>query len=254
MPEKALRLYPLPPEELHPTEIHRYISIIQSSAPPDAFLPRVAINMIASADGKTSGENGATGIGSATDRAVMRNLRAASDAVMVGANTLRAERMSLGLDEPVDAQPLAVVLTSGAEAPWFGNLILPGDQDLLLVVAEGAAPDHADAAPQGTGVLRVPEDAEGRPDLRATLRALKGERGVQNLLVEGGPTLNRALVCAGLAREIFLTVAPKLLGDTREIARTILEGELVTQRELRLLSVYLAHDELFLRYAIAGAP
>ena len=252
MPDDALRLYPPPTQELNPGEIHQYVPIIQQSTRMDGSLPAVSINMVASADGKASVCGGAAGIGSATDRAVMRNLRAASDAVMVGANTLRAERMSLGLDAGAGGtQPLAVVLTSGREAPRFlDNLILPDDQGLLLVVAEGTTADHAGKAPPGIGLLRAPPDADGRPGLGATLRTLKQEHGIQKLLVEGGPTLNRALVSAGLAHELFLTVAPKLLGGALQDAYTVLDGVLEEPINLRLLSAHLAGDELFLRYAI----
>ena len=255
MPDKALRLYPPLPKELHPTEIHRNVPIIPSNERVDRSLPLARINMVASADGKASISGGATGIGSATDRAVMRNLRAASDAVMVGANTLRAERMSLGLGDAAGGkQPLAVVLASDREAPLLENLILPDDQSLLLVVAEDAAGDRAGNARPGTGLLGVPPDADGRPDLHAALRALRDEHGIRNLLVEGGPTLNRALVSCGLIDEIFLTVAPKLLGGTRTETHTILEGALDVPAPLRLISVHLAANELFLRFGILGTP
>ena len=73
------------------------------------------------------------------------------------------------------------------------------------------------------------------------------------LLVEGGPALNYALVSAGLADELFLTLAPKLLGGTRDEALTMLEGPAVPHLitpEPELISVYLSDNELFLRYAL----
>ena len=255
MPDKALRLYPLPPRELRPSEIHKHLHIIPSNEYKDSSLPRVAINMVGSVDGRTSVGGKAAGIGSGIDRTVMRNLRAGSDAVMVGANTLRAEKMSLSLDEVAGgAQPLAVIVTTGGDAP-LRNLILPDDQDLLLVVCEDAAVDHPGGVPPGTGVLRVPAGADGRPDLSAALRALKRDHDVRRLLVEGGPTLNRALVCDGLADELFLTVAPKLLGGP-DAHNTILAGALQKPQNLGLLSVHLAGDELFLHYCAtrAGTP
>ena len=46
-------------------------------------------------------EGKAAGIGSTADRRTMRTLRSKVDAVMIGAGTLRAEKLSLGLD-PTD--------------------------------------------------------------------------------------------------------------------------------------------------------
>ena len=46
--------------------------------------------------------------------------------------------------------------------------------------------------------------------MTADLRA----RGIRALLCEGGPTLNRALLAAGVVDELFLTLAPLLAGNS----------------------------------------
>jgi riboflavin biosynthesis pyrimidine reductase len=71
------------------------------------------------------------------------------------------------------------------------------------------------------------------------------------LLVEGGPRLNHALISQDLADELFLTMSPSLLGASSNL--TILEGPTLASRDLKLLCVHLARDELFLRYAV-GRP
>jgi hypothetical protein len=88
LPAKALRLYPLPTEEVHHTTIHSNIPIILTAAITQR--PYVFLNMVASVDGQTSTGGKASKIGSDIDRHTMRNLRSNSDAVMVGADTLRA--------------------------------------------------------------------------------------------------------------------------------------------------------------------
>ncbi|MDQ3361909.1 MAG: dihydrofolate reductase family protein, partial [Actinomycetota bacterium] len=89
----------------------------------------------------------------------------------------------------------------------------------------------------------------GRVDVRALLEVLRTTHGVERLLVEGGPALNRALIDESLADELFLTVAPKLLsGDESAIVRGACAGG--EPRSLHLLSVHSAGDELFLRYRL----
>ena len=80
-------------------------------------------------------------IGSTTDRRTMRTLRSKADAVMVGAGTLRAEKLSLGLD-PTDGvvQPLAIIVTDTGEVPLEEHLIVDGGQEVLIM--------HSDAAPE----------------------------------------------------------------------------------------------------------
>ncbi len=210
--------------------------------------------MVTSADGQATVGGKASKIGSDVDRHTMRNLRANNDAVMVGANTLRAERLSLGLDETSQgAQPLGVILTTTGDVPLETNLILHESQTILLITSGELSEDRAEALSKKATILRIATTSGGRPDLSRTLQALKREYAVERLLVEGGPTLNLAMISAGLTDELFLTLAPKLLGrDTAQEARTVLSGALPVAVDLRLLSAHLAAGELFLRYAISN--
>jgi riboflavin-specific deaminase-like protein len=209
-------------------------------------------NMVSSADGRAAVGGKASGIGGAADRIVMRNLRAQVDAVMVGAGTLRAERLSLGLDETVRGpQPLAVVLTASGDLPVLTNLVPQEGQDVLVICAETSAGTFEGTLYDEAEVLRVPRAPDGYLDLEQALRTLKRERGIGRLLVEGGPRLNGALISRGLLNELFLTVAPKLLGTAAASdTRTIIEGNLPAPEPLRLVSVHLAGGEIFLRYAL----
>jgi 5-amino-6-(5-phosphoribosylamino)uracil reductase len=211
--------------------------------------------MVASADGQASIGGKASNIGSAVDRHMMRNLRSTSDAVMVGADTLRAERLSLGLDKSSQGvQPLGVILTTLGDVPLERNLIFHEDQTILVISSSAIPEERAEALGHKARVLRIAATVAGRPDLSKTLQTLKRDYAVERLLVEGGPTLNRALISAGLVDEIFLTVAPKLLGNgVADEPRTILAGELLATVDLHLLSVHLAADELFLRYVISSS-
>ena len=55
--------------------------------------PYVAVNFVASVDGRAVVNGSAAGLGSPTDQLLMRRLRAEADAVMHGAGTLRADRV-----------------------------------------------------------------------------------------------------------------------------------------------------------------
>jgi|SRR5215211_4637643 len=89
-------------------------------------------------------------------------------------------------------------------------------------------------------------------DLEEALRTLKNRYAVKVLLVEGGAALNHALVPSSLADELFLTLAPKLLGGERPGALTILEGPALApqKKEPTLVPMHLSGGELFLRYTL----
>ena len=250
----ALRLHPLPSQEISAPRIYEDLEL-----PPaghrDASRPYVLINMVSSLDGRTTAQGKAARIGSEADRQVMRTLRSKADAVMIGANTLRAERLSLGLDEFLSgSQPLAVVVAGTGDVPLETNLIAHERQEVLVIAAQDAPEDHMARLRSYAHVLRVPASPSGGVDLEEALESLKTERGVELLLVEGGPRLNHSLISEDLVDELLLTLAPKLLGGECPDALTLLTGRelsLLPTREPHLASVYLSSNELYLRYRLS---
>ncbi len=212
------------------------------------------INMVSSVDGRSSVSGKASGIGGPADRGAMRALRSRVDAVMIGAGTLRAEKLNLGLDEPEAEQPLAVVVGGAVGLPVVEHLVRPAGQAVVLAVPHrDPAENYANTGGSGGGVtiLPCPGPRPDRVDLRRLLQVLKAEHTVDRLLVEGGAGLNRSLIGAGLVDEVFLTMAPKLLlGPEAAILGGTLDSEEDLSRALELLSVHSAGDELFLRYRL----
>ena len=156
--------------------------------------PFVAMNFVATVDGRATIGGVSGPIGSAADTEMLAGLRTRFDAVMIGAGTMRAEGY--------------------------------GDIGRRLVVVESGP--------------------EGRADLPALLRSLR-EEGVRALLSEGGPTLFGQMQAAGLVDELFLTIAPKLVGG---VAPRIIEGDLPGVAELELAWLLERDGELFARYRL----
>ena len=69
---------------------------------------------------------------------------------------------------------------------------------------------------RGAALVVLP-DARGKVDLAAMLADL-AQRGINELHVEAGATLNAALLQAGLVDELLVYLAPKLLGAGRDMA------------------------------------
>ena len=249
-----LRLYPEPGELADKGEVYGDIRLPDPAPGP---FPYVLINMVGSVDGRSSVGGKASGIGGQADREAMRALRSRVDAVMVGAGTLRAEKLNLGLDGTGVAQPLAVVAGGAGGLPVLEHLVRPAGQDVILALPRKPMEEHGAATEAGESVktLLCPGPQPDRVDLRRLLRSLKAEHAVDRLLVEGGPGLNRALIDAGLVDEIFLTVAPKLLlgPEAAVISGAPNTGAQDPRRNhLTLLSVHSSDDELFLRYRLGG--
>jgi 2,5-diamino-6-(ribosylamino)-4(3H)-pyrimidinone 5'-phosphate reductase len=255
----VLRLFPEPIARLTAEDVYANVSF-----PSRQARPYVVINMVSSLDGKATMSGKAGSIGSPTDRLLMRSLRAHADAVMIGAGTLRAEKLTLAVPEDfaqarehrgLEPQPLAVVATATGDLPLQENL-LEFSPDNLLIFASSETPRERLVTLSSHASVEIVVKESSKPgrqlDLEEALRILKKRYAVNVLLIEGGPALNHALVSSGLADELFLTLAPKLLGGERPDALSILEGPALTshKKELNLISIHISGEELFLRYTL----
>jgi 5-amino-6-(5-phosphoribosylamino)uracil reductase len=224
--------------------------------PPPSDRPFVAINMVTTVDGRAQLQGTAEGLGSRTDRQLMRHYRAAFDAVGSGAGTLRATGVWLRVGEALAARrvadgrpanPLGVVIAGDDPVPtdekWF-----TGDEPRVLVVGHG---NPLEAAPPGTELLRAPTE---HPEPSWVLDRL-AERGVRSILLEGGPTLNAAFLAEGLIDDVYWTVGPLLTAtDALPMIAPIPGGSPfdADPRRGRLMSALRHDDELFLRYRFDG--
>lgn len=253
MTGKATRLYPLPARELPVGAIYEDLEL----PPPgrrDAARPYVVVNVVSSVDGRTAIAGKSSRIGSRTDRQAMRTLRSKADAVMIGAGTLRAEKISLGLDggELGASPPMAVMVTATGNLPVETNLIRHRRQKLLVLLPDKAADDAADRLRRQADVVRVPSTCSDAIDLRSAIKILKADHAVELLIVEGGPSLTHALISGHLVDELYITLAPKLLGGSAPQAPSVLEGHQLERGvvKMNLVAVHQADGELFLRYSL----
>jgi len=139
---------------------------------------------------------------------------------------------------------------SGPIGSAADTAMLSGLRKRFDAVMIGAGTKRAEGYEKIAARLVVVESGpDGAPaDLPALLGSLRAE-GVRALLCEGGPTLHGSLQEAGLVDELFLTIAPKLIGAG---APGILAGELAAVESLELAWLLEEEGELFARYRRAA--
>src|SRR3954447_18618629 len=245
------RLYPNPASDLPPESI--YDGLRADLPEPPTERPYVLLNMVTSVDGKAVLHGGAAGLGSALDHRLMRAIRAAVDAVMNGAATLRAERVDPRVGTERSAQrvargqspePLAVLLSGSGDLPLDRRYFAHPGVPRIVLLGTAAPAERQAALAERTQVIVAPTP---QPDPTWALRTLRQDCGMRYLLVEGGPTLNGALIAAGLVDEVCWTLAPKIVGGGESL--TMVTGPaLPAPHRLTLRSAYLHEDEFFLRY------
>jgi riboflavin-specific deaminase-like protein len=160
-----------------------------------------------SLDGRIATEAGSSfWISGEADQLHAHRLRALSDAIVVGAGTVRADDPQLTTRHCPGPSPRRVVIDTDRRLAAHYS-VFSGEPPALLMCAADA-PD----GPAGNAeVLRLPRCGGGL-DIGAIIAALAG-RGLNRILVEGGGvTLSRFIAAGGLDR-LHLTVAPLLLGS-----------------------------------------
>ncbi len=230
-------------------------------------LPFVAVKWAMTLDGKIATRTGSSfWVTGPAARARVAQLRARSDAVLVGVGTVLADDPQLTVRpellraaapdqpaEPPPRQPLRVVLDSRALTPPTARLLQRNGHVLILVTDHAPADRRAALAAAGAEVVVVPEQ-HGRVHLPAALQLL-GERGVTSVLVEAGGTLVAALLEAGLVDKVYAFIAPKIVGGTN--ALTPVEGtgldNMAQALALRDVTVEQLGDDLLVTGYLPGA-
>ena len=214
------RLWPEPAEGVIADDL-----VAPSEAPGGR--PWVSAMMVSSLDGRATLGGTSRRLGGPQDLQMLLALRRRADALLVGPGTVRAEGYG-----PLPCP--AVLVSRSFDLPWEAGLFAAEGQPVLVYTLAGTETPAVAAH-----VETVPYVA--LPDVLADLR----ERGVERLLCEGGPTVNRALLTERLLDELYLTLSPVISGED---GPPILAGG--GSAALALRSVATADGDLYLRYSV----
>ena len=228
--------------------------------------PHVFVNMASSIDGKITTRNREVfSLGSSEDRSMMELLRERADAVLVGAGTIRDEDPPLLIRNDVRqrrresakgaAHPINVVVSGSLDFKVEGSRFFSsGETKRIVYTGRGVDPVRVKSVSARADLVEVERDENGSPVLSAILADLH-RRGVRELLLEGGGTLNFAMMNAGLVDEVYLTLCPIVIGGKG--APTTFGGAGFLREDIRKLTLVSSRvnkrGELFLHYRVAEA-
>jgi diaminohydroxyphosphoribosylaminopyrimidine deaminase / 5-amino-6-(5-phosphoribosylamino)uracil reductase len=191
--------------------------------------PLVTFKSAMTLDGRVATTTGdSQWISTDESRARVHRWRAEADAVAVGIGTVLADDPRLTARvEAVARQPRRVVFDSYARLPLESQLVRSAREVPVIVICSRAASRTATDALQAAGVDVIVAAGENEAArVRSGLVEL-GARGVQSLLLEGGPHLAGAFFDAGEVDEVRLFVAPIVAGGRS--ARAAVEGQGIEQ-------------------------
>ncbi len=167
-------------------------------------------------DGKIATRDGQSRwITGETSRHLVQQWRNDLDAIAVGVNTVLRDAPQLTCRLENGRTPTKVVFDSVARTPVDAKLFEPDsygvDANVIIFVTDKASRSRVEALQQrGADVVNVSE-VRGRTDVAVALQQLY-ERGVTNLLLEGGGTLAWSFFEARAVDKVAVFIGPKLVG------------------------------------------
>jgi 2,5-diamino-6-(ribosylamino)-4(3H)-pyrimidinone 5'-phosphate reductase len=217
--------------------------------------PFIFINSAMSADGKISSIlHRQVRISGNEDLARVDELRASSDAIMVGlgtvladdpklrvkSNHLRKDRLERGARE----DPLRIVADSLARTPLDARVLGNG---CIIAVSKAAPAKRRVALAERCEIIVSGDQRVNLIELMAVLY----RRGVMRLMVEGGAALNWGMIEAGLVDEIYTYLGNMLIGG--DLAPSLVEGAGFSDSfpKLELISIDRIDSGVLLRWRIA---
>ncbi|MFE0458133.1 RibD family protein [Kitasatospora sp. NPDC058965] len=181
-------------------------------------------------------------------------VRAESDAILIGGNTLRSDnpRLLVNSDQRradrvaagKPAYPLKVTITASGDLGRDLKFWHFGDQKVVYTT--------------DSAVAKLREELDGLADVVSTGPTVDfgallddlGSRGVERLMVEGGGQIHTQFLSQNLADEVHLAVAPLLVGQA-EAPRFVHPAEYPggSASRMKLLGATTVGDVVLLRYA-----
>jgi riboflavin biosynthesis pyrimidine reductase len=232
------------------TELYRH------PLPADGAGTLVRSNFVSSLDGSVQGTNGLSGsINTVSDHHIFALQRAHTDAILVGAGTVRAEgyrgvdladwQRAIRAAEGLHDFPTLVIVSGSLDLdPAVSGH--PSDEVGPVAIVTAGGRTEADLERfRATGCTVVQQDGV-RIDIGQVLDWLAAQ-GLHRVLCEGGPNLHRELLAGGFLDELSLTLAPRVVGG--QGMRTTSGDAIDPNPEFDLLLTLYADDgALFTRY------
>ncbi|MEE0370518.1 MAG: bifunctional diaminohydroxyphosphoribosylaminopyrimidine deaminase/5-amino-6-(5-phosphoribosylamino)uracil reductase RibD [Clostridia bacterium] len=222
--------------------------------------PYVVLKFAMTLDGKIATRTGASKwITGEAARNHVHQLRGRYAGILAGIGTVLADDPMLNCRIDGAHQPLRIILDSHLRIPMGSRLVRSAKEYPLLIVCNESTRDREEGTNRiqkleeaGAKVWALPEK-NGHPDLNVLMQRL-GEEKIDSVLIEGGGTVNEAVLKAHIVHHVYAYIAPKIFGG--EDAKTPVEGSGIRLPQecakLRLAKITVLLNDMLLEYDVEG--
>jgi 5-amino-6-(5-phosphoribosylamino)uracil reductase len=217
----------------------------------DETVPCVRANLVTSLDGRVSGADGlSASLSTTSDRTIFHLLRSLSDAIVVGAGTVRAENYRLPVvderfahmraEQGRENPPVLVVVSHSCA---FEQNILAIQSPTIVITDSTADRNAIQALSQRVEVIQLPGQEISLHQVVDLLR----ERGLNQILTEGGAQLLAQCLKQQVLDELCLTLSPTLVGS---ISPSLISGQDL-ESTFEISHVLADADTVMVRYLLS---
>lgn len=174
--------------------------------------PFILYKAAMSLDGKIACHTGESQwISSEKSREEVQRLRGILSGIMVGAGTVIADNPRLTCRMEEYENPARIIVDGKLRVPLESRIFHEPGRNIILTTSE-ASPEKKKAL-ENLGVELIEADSEepGKVDLKSAMLAL-GIKGIDGILLEGGPTLAASALEAGIIDAVRFYIAQKIIG------------------------------------------
>lgn len=210
--------------------------------------PHVILSAAVSLDGKIATTTGDSKLSSKTDKIRVHKLRAKSDAILIGYNTLKRDNPLLTVRYAKGKNPTRVILDSRGEISSKSKIIKTCNNiPTILVVSKKISKKNLQRLQKHP--LEIIIEGQNKVNLKQLLKQL-AKRKIKSLLVEGGGITNWEFIKQKLFDEIIITVTPFILGGKNSINYVQGTGfsKISKSTKIKLYNVKKQKSELVLHY------
>jgi 2,5-diamino-6-(ribosylamino)-4(3H)-pyrimidinone 5'-phosphate reductase len=183
----------------------------------------VIINSAMTVDGKIATIRGNSTVSSMDDLRRVHSIRSSVDGIVVGISTVLMDnpRLTARLAKISRKEPARVIIDSTARIPLDSRILKTADRIKTIIAVTTRANSSRIKKIQNSGALVITAGTE-YVNLKMVFALLK-KMGFKKILVEGGGEINWSILKLGIANELIVTIAPRIVGGRSAI--TIVEGE-----------------------------
>ncbi len=175
--------------------------------------PFITVSYAQSVDGSIATRNRQPiGLSGPESMLLTHQIRACSDAILIGIGTLLADDPRLNVRLVDGNSPQPVVLDTHLRTPLNAKLVQRPDTRPWLINAAGKHSRQFLALQRaGSMPILCDTDRDGTIDLHALMQVLAA-RKINSVMVEGGAQVITSFVNAGLVDQFVVTISPRFVG------------------------------------------